>query len=236
MGERISGLRAIAGMISGVVAAGVLGIPAVTTPASAATVTTAVPTTAEIVRNHDFRQGTRYWYASPGSRLEVRTSGRLKALTVANLSKRTRSMNARSTASTPGFVAGTRVIVTAQVRTSLKGGTIALRAQEHSAGAAPRWRTSSYYRAQLAYRTITTSIVIAKDGGKVSFKAINLRAKGKQRMWVRGLKVTVVEPTAPAGEWIMNPGCAEGATGWTPSSNATLAAVQDAEPACAAAE
>lgn len=223
MGERtVTGMsaarRGCAVLISGIVTAGVLGTPAVggQLDSGVTAVSLATPSTSDVVRNHDFRDGRASWYPSPGASLAVRPSGSVKALVLSNTSRRTRSMIARSASSPVTFAAGTRVKVTAQLRTSIKAGQLALRVQEHApTTAAPRWRTTPLYRSSLSYRTVTTTLTIGRDGSRVSVRALNLKAKGKQRLFVRSLQVSVVEPPAPVEEWVVNPGCSLGPEGWT---------------------
>ncbi|WP_156366962.1 carbohydrate binding domain-containing protein, partial [Aeromicrobium sp. Leaf272] len=240
MGERtVTGMsaarRGCVVLISGIVTVGVLGTPAVGGQTSEAPTSATVwtPTTADVVRNHDFRQGRAYWYPNAGARLSVGSSGSARSLAVTNTSRRTKSINVRSGVSPTTFAAGTRVTVSAQVRASSSAGRIALRAQEHAAVAsAPRWRTSPLVKSSVRYRTLTTTLTIGRDDSRITVRAFNLKAKGRQHLFVRSLKVTVVEPPAKPGEWIPNPGCTSGATGWTPSVNASVTALSGAEPAC----
>lgn len=205
-------------------------------PATAAGVTTAVSsdlTARDVLRNPDFRSGARYWYASSGARLTTRPSGSGRALSVSNLSRKTRSINARSGISMVRFAAGTKVTVSGQVRASRNGGKLALRVQEHAATAAPaRWRTSTVRRSSLAYRTFTTTLTIARDDSRITVRALNLRAKGKQRMFVRNLRIAVVQPPAQPGEWIPNADCEDGSAGWVASGNARVEPVRASEPGC----
>ncbi len=231
------GRAAVVVAVAGTVAVGALAAPTAGAASAASTsVTTVVGsglTARDVLRNADFREGTRHWYPSSGARLDNRPSGTLRALAVSNTSKRTRSMVVRSTVSSLRFAAGTKITVTGQLRASRTGGTLALRAQEHASRPAPaRWRTSATRRSSTGWRTFSTTLTIARDDSRISVRALNARAKGKQRMFVRALRVSVVEPPARPGEWIPNVDCVDGTSGWTPSSGARVEATRDGDPGC----
>ncbi len=83
--------------------------PATTTSASATT----SPTTAQVLRNHDFSAGRASWHPGDRARLAVQQRSSRRALVVKNHSRRTRDVAAQSSSSLLAFPAGTRVTVTA---------------------------------------------------------------------------------------------------------------------------
>lgn len=202
--------------------------PATTTSASATT----SPTTAQVLRNHDFSAGRASWHPGDRARLAVQQRSSRRALVVKNHSRRTRDVAAQSSSSLLAFPAGTRVTVTAPMASGLRGGRLALRVTERPTSGATRIVTGRAVPGSWRYRTVSTTLTIAHEGSRIAVRPVHTRTRGHARFFVRPVRVSAVLPPGRAGEWVPNSSCRSGGLGWTTSSNAQVYGVDAPDRVC----
>ena len=218
-------------LLSGVLAVGAMAAPASARsldpgPATATTASaTTSPTTAQVLRNHDFAAGRASWHPGDRARLAVQQRSSRRALVVKNHSPRTRDVAAQSSSSLLAFPAGTRVTVTAPMASGLRGGRLALRVTERRTSGATRIVTGRAVPGSWTYRTVSTTLTIAHEGSRIAVRPVHTRTRGHARFFVRPVRVRAVLPPGRAGEWVPNstsrPPRVGRATAWKPARSCT---------------
>ncbi|KQY59307.1 hypothetical protein ASD11_06955 [Aeromicrobium sp. Root495] len=197
-----SGAVVVMGLLAGVapVGAGAAGLAGTTVSP------TAIP-------NADFSAGHRSWRVSTRTESTIITRGSHHAMRLKNRStaaKRTLALS--SVPGSTGFVAGSTVVVRAEVSSSRRRGVAGLHLVERSAsGTALRSVSAPSKRVYSGYRTVRTSITIPSATRRVSVRLFVRGARRDQSIRFRNITYRVVPPAASS------PGPTEPDPGATPT-------------------